>query len=84
MTRRVPAKATLEDVALKAGVHRTTVSLALREHPRIPAATRMRIKAIAAKLGYRINPLVSALLGSVSRTFLERAHGAVMVVPERD
>jgi nucleotide-binding universal stress UspA family protein len=30
------------------------------------------------------NPLVSALLGSVSRTFLERAHGAVMVVPERD
>lgn len=30
------------------------------------------------------NPLVSALLGSVSRTFLEQAHGAVMVVPERD
>lgn len=30
------------------------------------------------------HPLVSALLGSVSRSFLEQAHGAVMVVPERD
>jgi DNA-binding LacI/PurR family transcriptional regulator len=64
VTRRVPAKATLQDVATRAGVHRTTVSLALRDHPRIPAATRERIKALAAELGYRINPLVSALMQS--------------------
>lgn len=64
MTRRVPAKATLQDVATRSGVHRTTVSLALRDHPRIPAATRERVKAVAAKLGYRINPLVSALMQS--------------------
>ncbi len=64
MTRVVPAKATLQDVAIRAGVHRTTVSLALRDHPRIPAETRERVKAIAAKLGYRINPLVSALMQS--------------------
>lgn len=64
MTRRVPAKATLQDVASRVGVHRTTVSLALREHPRIPAETRERVKAAAAKLGYRINPLVSALMQS--------------------
>ncbi len=57
-------KATLQDVATRAGVHRTTVSLALRDHPRIPAATRDRVKAAAAKLGYRINPLVSALMQS--------------------
>jgi DNA-binding LacI/PurR family transcriptional regulator len=60
----VPAKATLQDVATRAGVHRTTVSLALRDHPRIPAETRERVQAIAAKLGYRINPLVSALMQS--------------------
>lgn len=60
----MPAKATLQDVATRAGVHRTTVSLALRGHPRIPAATQARVKAIAAKLGYRINPLVSALMQS--------------------
>ena len=57
-------KTTLEDVAAKAGVHRTTVSLALRDHPRIPRDTRDRVKAIAAKLGYRVNPLVSALMQS--------------------
>jgi nucleotide-binding universal stress UspA family protein len=28
--------------------------------------------------------VLAALLGSVSRTFLERADGAVMVVPEGD
>lgn len=64
VTRPVPAQATLQDVATRAGVHRTTVSLALRDHPRIPAATRNRVKAAAAKLGYRINPLVSALMQS--------------------
>ncbi len=64
VTRRVPATFNLQDVASKAGVHRTTVSLALRDHPRIPAATRERVKMIAARLGYRINPLVSALMKS--------------------
>lgn len=57
-------KATLEDVARVAGVHRTTVSLSLRNHPRIPEATRNRIKSVAEQLGYRINPLVSALMQS--------------------
>ena len=59
---QVPAP--LEDVAKRAGVHRTTVSLSLRDHPRIPAATRERVKAIAHELGYRMNPLVSALMQS--------------------
>ncbi|WP_221028722.1 LacI family DNA-binding transcriptional regulator [Actomonas aquatica] len=58
----MPSKATLQDVANAAGVHRTTVSLALRDHPRIPAATRERVKAVANQLGYRINPLVAALM----------------------
>lgn len=56
--------ATLQDVADHADVHRTTVSLALRDHPSIPPVTRDRIKAIAAKLGYRANPLVTALMRS--------------------
>lgn len=53
---------TLEDVAKAAGVHRTTVSLSLRDNPRIPQATRDRVKAVARQLGYRMNPLVSALM----------------------
>lgn len=53
---------TLQDVADRAGVHRSTVALALREHPRIPAATREAIQTVARRLGYRVNPLVAALM----------------------
>ncbi|HWA25872.1 MAG TPA: LacI family DNA-binding transcriptional regulator [Lacunisphaera sp.] len=60
----MPDKVTLQDVADQTGVHRTTVSLALRDHPRIPPETRERVKAAAARLGYQINPLVAALMQS--------------------
>lgn len=56
--------ATLQDVADRAGVHRSTVALALRDHPRIPAETRQRIHTVAHKLNYRLNPLVAALMKS--------------------
>src|SRR5690606_27714546 len=51
---------TLADVARVAGVHPTTVSLALRDHPSIPSETRARIRAVAKELGYRRDPLLDA------------------------
>ena len=72
-------KVTLADVARKAGVHRATVSLSLRNHPRIPASTRERIRIIASELGYRINPLVSALMQS-RRTGKPAKHTALAYV----
>lgn len=50
----------MRDIAAVAGVHQTTVSLALRHHPSIPPATRARIRAAAEQLGYRPNPLLNA------------------------
>ena len=58
---------TMAEVAKAAGVHQTTVSLALRNHPSIPEATRERIHRLAQKLGYRPNPLVSALVAERRR-----------------
>jgi len=55
-------RVTLADIAKKAGVHVTTVSLALRDHPRLPEATRRRIKALAKKMRYRPDPIMSALV----------------------
>ncbi len=52
---------TMTHVARAAGVHPTTVSLVFRDHPSIPAATRERIRRIAAELGYRADPVLSAL-----------------------
>lgn len=53
---------TQTDVAAAAGVERTTVSLALRNHPSIPKTTRDRIKAIAKRMGYVPDPMLSALI----------------------
>ncbi len=60
----MPHPATLQDVAVKAGVHRSTVSLALRNNPRISEEVRARVQRIARELDYRTNPLVTALMRS--------------------
>ncbi|MDR0901813.1 MAG: LacI family DNA-binding transcriptional regulator [Opitutaceae bacterium] len=53
--------ATQNDVAKKAGVDRSTVSLALRGSVNIPEKTRARVRAAAAELGYEPDPMLSAL-----------------------
>lgn len=49
------------DIARVAGVHNTTVSLALRNSRLIPQATRERIQGIATELGYCPDPVLKAL-----------------------
>lgn len=53
---------TMKSIAAQAGVTQATVSMSLANNPRIPAATRERIQAIAKKLGYQPNPYVSTLM----------------------
>lgn len=53
---------TMQQVADRARVCRSTVSLALRNDPRVPAETRKRIQIAAEELGYRTNPLVATLM----------------------
>lgn len=53
---------TIRQLATLAGVSRTTVSLALRNHPRIPEETRRHIQKIATKNGYRQDPVVASLM----------------------
>ena len=43
---------TIKDIAKVAGVSHTTVSRALRDHPAIAPGTTVRIKRIAAEMGY--------------------------------
>lgn len=53
---------TMAQVAEKAGVHVTTVSLALRNHPSLPERTRDRIRKLAEEMGYRPDPNLRALM----------------------
>ncbi len=55
-------RVTLSDIAVKAGVHVTTVSLAMRNHPRLPESTRQRIQALARKMSYTPDPFLRALV----------------------
>ena len=52
----------IRSIAAQAGVSSATVSLALRQHPRISAATRRRVLRIADALGYRPDPHVAKLM----------------------
>ena len=54
-------RVTLRDVADAAGCHFSTVSLALRDHPRLPAATREKLRALARQMGYVADPLLASL-----------------------
>lgn len=58
----------LRDVADKTGFSTNTVSLALRESPRIPAATRELIKKVAADLDYFPNRIAQSLVSRQSMT----------------
>lgn len=54
-------RVTLSDIAARAGVTKMTVSLALRGQGRLPAATRERIRGLAAEMGYEPDPALRAL-----------------------
>lgn len=73
MKRRV----TIKDIAAAAGVHYSTVSLALRGHPRISTDVRETVQATAQRLGYVPDPMLSALIAY--RNFQRRRpSGAVL------
>jgi LacI family transcriptional regulator len=52
----------LKHIARAAGVSRTTVSLALRNHPRISLETREKIQKLAKEMGYVPNAEVSKVM----------------------
>lgn len=77
----------MRDVARKAGVTTSTVSLCLRQSPRISAETRQRVLAAAEALGYRPHPLVQSLMRTRRRrgeAALGPALAFVTAFPTRD
>jgi LacI family transcriptional regulator len=74
---------TLREVAELAGVSPATASMALREHPRISAATRLRVQEAARQLGYVRDPALSALVARRRRrpTDLPKAGLTLFVAP---
>jgi LacI family transcriptional regulator len=86
---------TMKDVARRAGVDVSTVSLAINNDPRIRRETRERILVIAQELGYRKNHLarglrsgksftIGAVVGHASAFWGEVLAGAQTALAEQD
>lgn len=59
---------TIRDVAARAGVSKSLVSLALQNSPRVAAESREAVLAAAAELGYRPNAAARTLVAHRTRT----------------
>ncbi|WP_181156356.1 LacI family DNA-binding transcriptional regulator [Microbacterium sp. MYb45] len=62
-------RATIYDIAQRVGLNPSTVSRALNKPGRTNASTEEKIRAAAAELGYRANPMARALPTGRSGTF---------------
>lgn len=86
MNEKTPSPS-IRSLAAKAGVSRTTVSLALRNDRRLTAGTRQRIQALARELGYRPDPTFARLLAHVrARTAVKQTESVAWLTafPSRD
>jgi DNA-binding LacI/PurR family transcriptional regulator len=70
-------RVTQADVARRARVHRSTVSMAFRNHPNLPEATRQRILRVAERLGYAPDPMLASLAAYRSRVRPAVYHGVI-------
>lgn len=61
----MPSSPTLTSVARAAGLSVAATSYALRGSPKIPAATREHVRAVAERLGYRPNARVAELMAHI-------------------
>jgi Transcriptional regulators len=70
----------LKDIAERVGVSVAAVSLALRNHPSISAATTERVKKVAKELNYTPDPGLSALAAHRSRLRVQRDFSVIALV----
>lgn len=61
MSDQAAPQVSLRDIAAMLGVSHSTVSLALRDNPRISQATKDRVREAAGKAGYQPDPMLAAL-----------------------
>lgn len=74
---------TLREIARQAGVSAMTVSRALKNHPRQSVETNRRIRELARAMGWKPNPLVSALMSQRVRQQGTRSSANLAILDPR-
>jgi Transcriptional regulators len=77
-------RVTIRDIAARAGLHYSSVSLALRGDTRIPEATRTRIRKLAEKMGYVPDPALAALAAYRTARRPKEIHSELAYLTDRD
>ncbi|MDA3874180.1 MAG: LacI family DNA-binding transcriptional regulator, partial [Kiritimatiellae bacterium] len=77
-------RVTLKDIADVVGVSHSTVSRALRDHPRISRKTRVRIQTLAKEMGYRPDPALTALAAYRSENSPRSGYGKIAILTHSD
>ncbi|MEM9161233.1 MAG: LacI family DNA-binding transcriptional regulator [Verrucomicrobiota bacterium] len=70
-------RVTLKDIADAAGVSKMTVSLALRDDPRISESTRERVAKVGREMGYKRNPYLTALSQQIKSSKQKRLKATI-------
>lgn len=71
---------TLRHIAEASGFSVNTVSLALRNSPRLPETTRSKVRAVAEQLGYRPDPRVNELMAHLRLAKKQPAQPVLAVI----
>jgi LacI family transcriptional regulator len=58
---------TMSEVARACRLSKSAVSMALNNHPQIPEKTRRRVQAVAARLGFKVDPKVAQVMSALGR-----------------
>ena len=61
----------MRDVARACKLSKSAVSMALNNHPRIAPRTRERVRAVATRMGFRIDPKLAQVMSAVGRRHTE-------------
>jgi LacI family transcriptional regulator len=72
-----PPRISMREIAARLGVSHVTVSMALRDNPRVSAAMREKVKRTAEELGYRPDPMLNALAAYRNSKSASGIHSAV-------
>ncbi|MBL9215585.1 MAG: LacI family DNA-binding transcriptional regulator [Opitutaceae bacterium] len=70
----------VRQIAQLAGLSPSAVSLALRDSPKIPAATRRRVLRLARRLGYRPNAKVNELMSQLRLNRVQETQACLGVI----
>jgi LacI family transcriptional regulator len=72
-----PPRVSMREIAARLGVSHVTVSMALRDNPRVSVAMREKVKQLAEEMSYRPDPMLNALAAYRSRKSVSTIRSAV-------